>query len=104
MGKYKISKKAIADLNNIWNYTADVWSEEQADKYYNLLYTCIKGLSVFPDYLRKGYDVIKPGLFGYHVGHHIIFYKKKRNGIIWIDRILHEKMDFKRHLSLNCPK
>ena len=34
MAKYGISKKAIADLDNIWNHTAQIWSEEQAVKYY----------------------------------------------------------------------
>ena len=29
--------------------------------------------------LEKRYDVIKPGLFGFKIGHHIIFYKKGNN-------------------------
>lgn len=35
---------------------------------------------------------------GFKVGHHIIFYKKHSDGSIWMDRILHEKMDYQRHL------
>ena len=35
---YVISKKAISDLEEIWLYTAEEWSIEQADRYYNLIF------------------------------------------------------------------
>ena len=35
--KYRISKQAIDDLNNIWVYTFHKWSKEQADRYYGLI-------------------------------------------------------------------
>jgi toxin ParE1/3/4 len=34
--KYRISKQAIDDLNDIWIYTFHKWSKEQADRYYDL--------------------------------------------------------------------
>ncbi|MBP3257945.1 MAG: hypothetical protein J6M23_08145 [Bacteroidales bacterium] len=34
----------------------------------------------------------------YRVGHHIIFFKKHDDGSVWVDRVLHEKMDYQRHL------
>ena len=37
MSKYIISEKALEDINNIWIYTAENWSVEQADRYYNLI-------------------------------------------------------------------
>jgi toxin ParE1/3/4 len=37
MAKYSLTNKAIADLSQIWNYTFDKWSENQADKYYQML-------------------------------------------------------------------
>ena len=37
MAEYIISEKAFEDLNNIWLYTAEIWSVEQANRYYNLL-------------------------------------------------------------------
>lgn len=36
--------------------------------------------------------------FGFKVGHHIVFYKKHKEDSIWVDRILHEKMDYQRLL------
>ena len=37
MSEYIISEKALEDINNIWIYTAENWSAEQADRYYNLI-------------------------------------------------------------------
>ena len=98
MAKIRFSRKAIADLDGIWEYTAETWSEDQAVIYYRQIYTAIQGLNRLPVFLEKEYDVIKPGLFGFKVGHHIVIYKKHNDGSIWADRILHEKMDYQRHL------
>jgi toxin ParE1/3/4 len=98
MAKIRLSRKAIADLDGIWVYTAQTWSEEQAVIYYRQIYGAIQGLNHLPVFLERSYDVIKPGLFGFKVGHHILFYKKENDGSISVDRILHEKMDFQRHI------
>ena len=98
MAKIRLSRKAIADLDGIWDYTAQSWSEEQAVIYYRQIYSAFQGLNNLPVLLEKRYDVIKSGLWGFKVGHHIIFYKKGKNGSISVDRILHEKMDYQRHL------
>ena len=31
MVKYLLTRRAVEDLTNIWNYTFDQWSEDQAD-------------------------------------------------------------------------
>ena len=98
MAKYHISRKAIADLDNIWEYTAREWSDQQASEYYRQLYFSIQNLSDLPNFLARNYSEIKEGLWGYRVGHHIIFFKKHDDGTVWVDRVLHEKMDYQRHL------
>ena len=97
MAKYGISKKAIADLDSIWNYTAQTWSEKQAVKYYRDIRDAIIGLSALPGYSGRSFEEIRPGLMGYRVGHHIVFYNKRKDGSVWVSRILHEKMDYARH-------
>ena len=99
MGKYSISKKALTDLDGIWDYTIERWSEEQAKIYYQQLSLAIQCISDLPVFAVQNYNAIKPGLLGYHVGHHIIFFKRKEDGSIWVDRILHEMMDFQRHVD-----
>ena len=34
MAKINFTKKAKIDLEEIWEYTYETWSEKQADKYY----------------------------------------------------------------------
>ena len=58
MAKIRLSRKAIADLDGIWDYTVETWSEEQAVMYYRRIYTAIQGLNSLPIFLEKGYDVI----------------------------------------------
>ena len=43
MAKVALRQRAIDDLNNIWFYTFEEWSEKQADKYYATLeFTCME--------------------------------------------------------------
>ena len=98
MANIRLSRKAIADLDSIWDYTVETWSEEQAVIYYRQIYSAIQGLNSLPAFLEIDYAIIKPGLLGFKVGHHIVFYKKKKDCSIYVDRILHEKMDYQRHL------
>ena len=37
MAEFKLTNKAVDDLSKIWDYTFEVWSERQADNYYQAL-------------------------------------------------------------------
>jgi toxin ParE1/3/4 len=96
--KYRISNQAIEDINNIWIYTFNKWSKEQADRYYDLI---IKEIEFISDNFmtgksveetRKNYRVTK-------IKSHLIFYKKLENEIVEIVRILHQRMDVKKYLK-----
>ncbi len=88
---FVITKKAVSDLEEIWLYTGEKWSLQQADRYYNLIFDEINyicknntaGKSM--EHVRKGYRASK-------VKSHLIFYRVL-NGTIEIIRILHERMD-----------
>ena len=94
---FVITKKAVFDLEEIWLYTVEKWSIEQADRYYNLIideinYVCKNssaGKSM--EHIRKGYRASK-------VKSHLIFYRVV-NGSIEIIRILHERMDIENWLN-----
>ena len=96
--KYRISKQAIDDLNNIWIYTFHKWSKKQADRYYDLIIEEIE--FIVDNYLigksaeqtRKNYRVTK-------IKSHLIFYRKVENEIVEIVRILHQRMDIKTRLK-----
>ena len=97
MAKYKFTKKAIENLSEIWEYTIEIWSEKQADKYYKLIITGCEELSKNPK-LGKSYFEIYPELLGKLTLKHIIFYRVMDQSTIEITRILHEQMDLKNKL------
>lgn len=42
---YKLSVKASEDIENIWLYTFESWSQGQADRYINLIFDEIEYLA-----------------------------------------------------------
>jgi len=87
--KFEISEKAFEDIEDIWLYTIETWSVEQADRYYNLLFEEIEYIADHPlsgrnaDHIRKNYRSTK-------VKSHLIFYRyKKSEKKVEIIRILH---------------
>ncbi len=98
MAEYKLTNRAIADLNAIWGYTFDEWSEAQADRYYNILLDSCQAIADNPA-LGKNYTGVRTDLFGLKVNRHIIFYRKPDNTPIEITRFLHERMDLKSRIS-----
>lgn len=98
MANYFLTNKAIDDLSKIWEYTYEVWSEHQADKYYYELLENCQELAKNQD-LGKNYPQIASTLFGYQSGQHIIFYRKMNPTEIEIIRFLHSRMDLKNRIQ-----
>jgi toxin ParE1/3/4 len=97
MGTYSFTKKALNDLTEIWDYTAEEWSEVQAEKYVQLILDACDDLARNPQ-LGKGYDGVYRGLLGFKCGEHILFFLKKRPDCIEVVRILHSRMDLKSRM------
>lgn len=97
MAKFHLTNKAVEDLAQIWNYTYDEWSENQADKYYSLLLDSCQEIAENPSKGKK-YDLVSEKLLGYKSNKHIIFYMIISNDEIEVIRILHESMDLKSKL------
>ena len=98
MARYKLTNKAVEDLSKIWEYTFETWSEQQADKYYDVLISNFQEIAENPDF-GKNYDGISKQLFGFKVNKHIIFYRALNENHIEITRILHERMDLKKRTT-----
>lgn len=90
MSEYVISEKALEDINNIWIYTAENWSVEQADRYYNSIIDeiefIVQKFELARDFgkIRKSYKYSK-------INSHLIFFKKNKSNKIEVVRVLHEK-------------
>jgi toxin ParE1/3/4 len=97
MATFYISNKAVEDLNDIWDYTVKIWSENQAEIYYSLLMDSCQELANKPSQ-GKSYDVVEKNVLGFKTGEHIFFYQIVSLKEIEVVRILHGMMDMKNHL------
>ncbi len=97
MGRLEFQPKALQDLQRIWDYTFDMWSEIQADKHYGELISACRALA---DHSVSGrnYELIPAMYLGYRAGKHIIFYRASSPDKITIIRILHESMDLEKRI------
>ena len=94
MAKYQFTRKALNDLTEIWDYTVKEWSENQAEKYYNLIIASCIDLANNPN-LGKSYDILSLNVFGSKCCEHIIFYRESSKNEIEIERILYGMMDLR---------
>jgi toxin ParE1/3/4 len=98
MAKVILRQEAIDDLNDIWDYTFENWSESQADKYYLSIKFACTLIGQNPE-LGRIYDEINENILGLQSGKHIIFYHKISSDEIEVIRILHDRMDLKNRLK-----
>ena len=89
--KLRMSVTAVQDLEQIWIFTKQHWSERQADRYYNLIIDEIAYLCSHPSSGRS-YETVRKGYRAAKVKSHLIFYRFDAT-VIEIIRILHERMD-----------
>ena len=98
MANYILTNKAVEDLSKVWDYTFEVWSETQADRYYYMLTDACQELA--DEKVRgKNYEEVKDDILGFKVGLHIIFYRRLKGNKIEIARILHSRMDLKSRIQ-----
>jgi len=95
---YKLSVKALEDIENIWLYTFENWSLEQADRYIDLIFDEIEYICENPNsgkdfsHGRKGYRFSR-------VKSHLIFYRfVEMQSNIEVIRLLHQRMDIENRL------
>jgi len=95
MPDWRLARRAAADLDAIWRYTARTWSEVQAERYHDTIIDEIEKLAAGK---RVGHSVeARKGYLKHAVGSHIIIFRRSDTGIHVI-RILHQRLDAGRHL------
>lgn len=91
MSQITFSPLAMADITNIWDYTANNWGADQADDIRDICLELAEGK-------KHGRNVdVRDGYLKYSIGKHFIFFRQVDTGIQVI-RILHQSMDAERHL------
>ena len=75
---YRLSPMAEGDLEEIWLYTMDRWSPEQADRYHHDLIATFEALASGG---RLGHAVgLRPGYRKQACGTHMIYYRDEDDG------------------------
>ena len=96
MAKYELTKAAERDLADIFHYTSDRFGEQQADSYLAGLEGCFATLTERPK-LGRSAEQLRPGYRRFEHKSHIVFFIEIESGIR-IVRVLHNRMDVRRHL------
>jgi toxin ParE1/3/4 len=96
MSTLVVSPRARADLRGIWRYTRDHWGAAQADRYIHEINRALAILAANPERGRSC-EEIRRGYRKYRIGAHMIFFRVVPEGIE-IVRVLHQSMDFTRHV------
>jgi toxin ParE1/3/4 len=90
----ELSQQAKEDFRDILSYTLRIWGEAQLVKYRASINDALHVILQNP---AAGRASVKPVLKVLAVGHHRIFYRTIGD-VIYVVRILHERMDASRHL------
>lgn len=94
MSEYRLRPRAIADLDEIWDYTVETWNEVQAERYVLGLRDDLELLAEQPG-LGRARDELHSGLRSSIYSRHIIFYQRADWGVDVV-RILHVSRDIGR--------
>jgi len=94
--KVRLSPKAKADFDDIWNYSLNQWGAERAEAYVRSIHSVLTLIDQFPAIARNASDV-RPGLLKYAVGSHVVYLRIGEHSIDLV-RILHQQMEYPRHL------
>jgi len=89
--------RARADLDSIWDYTADTLGIDQADRYILGIRNSCLALARAETTGRDASD-IPPGYRKMQSGRHVIFYRLPDKDTLDVVRVLHGRMEFPAHL------
>ena len=95
-GRFTLSPRAQSDLNEIWDYTEDRWGIDQAESYTRAIWQRIEALAANPS-MGEDCSAVRAGYRKIPSGSHVLFYRVIGDRVD-IVRILHERMDFERHI------
>jgi toxin ParE1/3/4 len=96
MAVYKLSGKASADVDDMYEYTIVNFGIEQARTYLHGLRHCFKALAENPLQGRTA-DELASELRRYEYQSHVVFYREMEQYTL-IVRVLHKRMDFALHV------
>ena len=91
-GPYRLAPRALDDLDDIWRFSAETWSIEQADRYIDELGRVFEMIAAMPTLARERSEFTPPVRIHVHESHLIIY--TIAAGYIAILRLLGGRQDW----------
>jgi len=98
---YRLSPKALIDLDDIWRYTAETWSLDQADRYIDALVSTFETIVSMPTLAPERAEFTPPVRIHVHE-EQVIVYTINRDHIV-ISRLLGGRQDWRSILKILDP-
>ncbi|WP_425073714.1 type II toxin-antitoxin system RelE/ParE family toxin [Sagittula sp. S175] len=80
LSEVRLTPAALGDLEDIWRYTADLWSEHQAERYVDGLATTFETLRAMPEIARERPE-FRPPVRVHPSGEHVVVYHVKGDAL-----------------------
>ena len=96
MKPLRLAPQAQADLVEIERYSRELWGERQTDLYLESIKLRLEQIALWPG-LGSLCDEVLAGVRRATVGSHVIYYEEEP-GFVLVDRVIHHRMDYRRHL------
>ena len=102
MSGYRLTLEADRDIEEIARESIKRWGWERAETYVADLHRAFDLLSTFPE-LGRNIGHVRPGYRRLERGSHVIFYMRADGGVL-IVRLLHRRMESRKHLRARPPQ
>ena len=99
MKHVQYSKKSLEDLENITDYTAQMWGANQAKVYIKDIRDKVHQIAN-GEAIVQVLHILRPGMLKVRVNRHIVVFEST-DATVSIIRILHDSMDIPQHLTRN---
>ncbi len=101
MKRLVLTEVAHADLASIRRYSRRTWGQDQTSTYMEALRETMKGL-LRSTVVMRARDDLRVGIQMATSGRHCIFFEADDSRILVV-RVLHDRMDYLRHLDTSHP-
>jgi len=98
---YLLLPKAREDIEDAWRYTADTWSEQQADLYVDGLVRAFELIANLPEIGREHTEFEPAVRIHVHAGHLIVY--RSDDNCLWVLRVLGGRRDWRAILGAQEP-
>jgi toxin ParE1/3/4 len=94
---YRLTPRAETDLEDIWRYTAETWSPDQADRYIDALVATFQALTAMPAMSRERSEFTPPVRI-HPSAEHLIVYRIEEDWLLVI-RVLGGRQNWRAILE-----